>query len=445
MKFDRLKIYILILILLLIILRIYSEIEKRRKVFSQSRVSIPYQISESNNKCGFSTDEFFFTIPRCKDLVRGDGVILIGTLDRTTDNTLYNKKRLIIEEISKNNERNNSFKYWLEQYFVIRGYIWEKITHPILILLPHRSASVFLSMVLGRKEYLDEEVSRIFQDTGTTHLQVISGYNFTVLFAGLYQAVKNRAEKWVQAIFTLGVATVFVLLVGFSPSVIRAYLSLIAIVVSRFSLFRQYKASYFLIIVTLFLLFIHPAWIFDLSFQLTILATVGVVFISPVLLSHTSWLIQLEEGKNEGLYQISPIVTEGLVVGISALVPVLPILISTFRTVNLIGIVVTAVLGWLVSLITSVGFWVGFFAFFMYHYLPQELVQLILTISIYLPTELFFTFLKIASSIPYLTFSFTEVKWYWWVGWYGLLLLVVLISVCKKQKKLILEEEITLL
>lgn len=150
-----------------------------------------------------------------------------------------------------------------------------------LISEPH--ASLLVGILLGVQSTIPDDVLESFSATGTSHLLVISGWNISVIIVGitsllaLFHIPRKRA-----ALCSLPLIVLYVLLVGASPSVVRAAvmgsLSVVAILVDRES-----EAWTSLVFACAGMALLDPHVLWDIGFQLSALATAGLfAFARPI-------------------------------------------------------------------------------------------------------------------------------------------------------------------
>lgn len=145
------------------------------------------------------------------------------------------------------------------------------------------------SMVLGSKAVdLPYDIRDLFVRVGLAHALAASGFQ-TALILGLVLALsKGLSPEWqfgCGAVALIG----FVGLTGLQPSVLRAVImgfgALIGVATSR----KIKPLGSLLVAATLLLLF-NPVWIWDLGFELSFLATLGLVVTVPPLISKLDWM-----------------------------------------------------------------------------------------------------------------------------------------------------------
>ncbi|QER42354.1 hypothetical protein F1847_06200 [Thermodesulfobacterium sp. TA1] len=146
---------------------------------------------------------------------------------------------------------------------------------------------LFQALVLGVETNLPEEFKERLKDQGLYHLLAISGFNLAVMFGLVYNlsfwllrlTPVFRWEYPLQnlACFTaLPAAFVIVVFSGFCPSAYRAFVFLVIYVLSRL-FFRGTSGLMVLFLTAGLILLFQPYLIGNLSFQLSFLATLGLI------------------------------------------------------------------------------------------------------------------------------------------------------------------------
>lgn len=147
--------------------------------------------------------------------------------------------------------------------------------------IPSPEVDLGLGYLLGQKNSLPEQLTKALTITALTHIVVASGYNLTVL-ASAAQRLLNQFSRKIALFLALLLVFGFVLIVGFTPSMMRAGM------VSAIGLFLWYfgrrSHAYFLIIlVAAITVIISPANLLNLGWQLSFASFFGVLIMSPLL------------------------------------------------------------------------------------------------------------------------------------------------------------------
>ncbi len=193
---------------------------------------------------------------------------------------------------------------------------------PLTLLVPAPESALLLGIVLGERDGVPAALSRAFAASGTTHLLAISGFNMTLVATAVALGLRGRAGPVARAVMSVGAIVAYSLLVGLSPSVLRAALmsSVAALgVVSG----RRAATANALCAAVAAMLIADPAAVDDLGLQLSALATAGLV----------AWQAPLAAR----LHLLPSPIREGLATTIAATVPTLPVVAGAFGRVSLIS------------------------------------------------------------------------------------------------------------
>jgi len=137
-------------------------------------------------------------------------------------------------------------------------------------------------LVLGEKRGLSQEWYKAFQAVGMTHVIVLSGYNVALIFAWAL-ALASLMPFRVRYMFALCCVFVLVCVSGAEAPAVRAGI-LIAILAFANMCGRADDIGYFLMLAIVGMLLYNPFYlVFDLSFQLSVMATYGLVYGAPII------------------------------------------------------------------------------------------------------------------------------------------------------------------
>ena len=152
-------------------------------------------------------------------------------------------------------------------------------------LYPDPEASLLAGILLGVETGIPQEVQRAFADTGTAHIIAISGFNITIL-SGLFTVVfirlLGKGRRYLAAVLSAVAIALYTLLVGAGAAVVRAAimggLTLLARQIGR----RQQGLNSLGFVAALMTLH-NPHVLWDISFQLSFTATLGLVLYAEPL------------------------------------------------------------------------------------------------------------------------------------------------------------------
>ncbi len=202
--------------------------------------------------------------------------------------------------------------------------------------LPDPEASLLAGILLGIETGIPETVNRAFQDSGTSHIIAISGFNFAIV-AGLITALFSRLlGRWKGMLAAFVGIAVYALLAGANAAVIRAAvmgsLSVLALNLGR----RQLGVNTLLIVAGLMAL-ADPFVLWDVSFQLSFTATLGLVLYAQNL---QEWFLSLAArfAPPETLARLARPVSEYLLFTFAAQLTTLPVILYHFQRLSLVSL-----------------------------------------------------------------------------------------------------------
>lgn len=209
--------------------------------------------------------------------------------------------------------------------------------------LPSSEGGLLLGIVFGIKESLPKDLFDNLRITGTLHVVAASGMNVT-LVAGFISVFFGTFLSR-QIAFSLSIVGIlfYALLAGLEPSITRAtimgFLSFLALILGR-----QNWAILSLFFVGWLMLAINPRTLLDIGFQLSFLATLGLIAIKPILNSQ----LLLKDIRR---YQLGNDLTTTL----SAQIATLPILLANFGSYSLLSILTNTLVLWTIPLLMIIG------------------------------------------------------------------------------------------
>lgn len=211
--------------------------------------------------------------------------------------------------------------------------------------LPEPQASLLIGMLLGIKD-LSYELSNSLKRSGLIHIVVASGSNVT-LVASFFLYLSGFIKRKNALILSLLAIIFYTLMVGAQPPIIRAALmgglSYLAKIFGR----QSYQVLT-LILVAGAMLLCDPFYLFDLSFQLSFLATAGIILFAPILLK---FLRDWQRG-----------LAVAFATTVSAQLFVTPLIVSAFGQFSLFSLITNCLVYPMIGPIMILGFPLAVFA-----------------------------------------------------------------------------------
>jgi competence protein ComEC len=208
-------------------------------------------------------------------------------------------------------------------------------------IFPDPEASLLSGILLGVETGISDGVQEAFTRTGTSHIIAISGFNIAII-AGLFTLAFKRllGRWWGLAAAILGIF-LYTVLVGASPSVLRAA------IMGVFALFARQMGRRSgintLAITAALMAGITPNTLWDAGFQLSFAATLGLVlYAEPLQTWFTNLLsrrLPLATARN-----IASLAGSYLLFTLAAQVMTLPIIAYHFQRISLLSILVNPII-----------------------------------------------------------------------------------------------------
>jgi competence protein ComEC len=175
---------------------------------------------------------------------------------------------------------------------LIRGYLLAirvTLNESISRSFPAAEAGLGSGIILGEKALVSPEMTRALQVSGTTHIIALSGYNITIIL-GLFILVRNKWGRWANLLIPSGLIVLFVIMTGGAPSLVRAAIMGSLPLLARFLSRESDNFISILLSATLMAVFNPFLPLFDVGFQLSFVAFIGIVYVSPLIVRSLSAL-----------------------------------------------------------------------------------------------------------------------------------------------------------
>jgi competence protein ComEC len=193
-------------------------------------------------------------------------------------------------------------------------------------IVPEPEAALGAGILLGIRSGIAPEIDGAFADAGLTHVVAISGWNIAIVAAVVAAIVaplgRHGAGRWASAGIGVGAVAGYVVLSGAGPSVVRAALLAAAMLLVRLGGSRAHAASA-LCAAAGIMLVAAPAVLWDVGFQLSLLATGGLIWFGGGIEGRLRWL--------------PPLLREPIALTLAAQLTTLPVLLVNFERLSLVA------------------------------------------------------------------------------------------------------------
>jgi len=273
--------------------------------------------------------------------------------------TICNNPKIL--EIKKDVQGNIFMRKILSWKNIVQNQVGELWTEP--------EATLMGGILYGARAGFSDELKNNFNRAGITHIVAVSGYNVTIIaqwllvfFIGI--GLWRRQAFW-------GVVTMiilFVIFTGASSSVVRAGIMGILVLVAG-QLGKMSRIGNVLVLTAGAMVLLNPfILVWDTGFQLSFLATLGLVYVSPVLKqifesrvgvnNETPPLsLPLKEGETAKLDMFKIIFcNEVLISTLSAIIATLPFMLFTFGRISVVAPIANVLVLWIIPWLMLLGF-----------------------------------------------------------------------------------------
>lgn len=297
------------------------------------------------------------TAPMYPHVVYGDEVTVKGFLmlptnftsdvGRSFDYVSYLRKdkisfvvfRPTVERLSEGNAGT------FQQYLFRLKYIFLESVSQVI---PEPEVSLLGGLIVGAKQSLGENLLEDFRRVGLIHIVVLSGYNVTIVAEAVARTLLFMSPIYRAALSIFGIAS-FTLMTGASATIVRASIMASIVVTSRV-VGREFDVTRALLFAG-FVMVLHNPYvlIYDPSFQLSFIAMIGLVYVSPVCETWFSFVTQ-----RWGLRSL-------VAATVSTQIFVLPLLLYMVGSVSLVALPVNFLVLLCIPLTMLLGFITGMF------------------------------------------------------------------------------------
>ncbi|MBI3954480.1 ComEC/Rec2 family competence protein [Candidatus Collierbacteria bacterium] len=334
-----------ILLVVLFILRLVPNWIEGVRVKKESAVKITGKVDIHNQSisiCRGTIGNYWFELTDNCRFSQGETISLVGRVRQKVTDRLLGRFWLDVGAfipIEKKGIAVEKEEVGVGRIFLA---IREKMSLVFKRILPEPEASLTAGIVLGIKSGLNTELYQNLIKTGTVHVVVASGYNVLVV-GGMVLAVSlfwfKRRQATVAAILGM---LFYGSLAGWQPPVTRAVLMGATLFLSL--AWGRANSGWWSLTLSVFLmLWLDPLMLVNISFQLSVAASVGLLILSPKLEralpavlapSFSAWLTTLPViwWHFERVSWIAPLVN-------SLIAPLVPLLMTTGGVMLILGIV----------------------------------------------------------------------------------------------------------
>jgi competence protein ComEC len=250
--------------------------------------------------------------------------------------------------------------------WIFRMILWCKraVARKIEQLWPEPQSGFMAGILYGSRAGLPEKIMENFSRTGVTHIIAVSGSNISIIAVNLMSiciivGMYRRKAFWLM----VGLIILFVIFTGASASVVRAgIMGIIALIAERVG--RPSRMTNVLVATATGMAIFNPfILLWDAGFQLSFLATIGLVYISP-LLKASAMKLRIPK------WSFLQVTMENLITTLAAIIATTPLILYQFGRFSVVAPLVNILILWIIPYLMLCGF-LALIAGFIYMPLGQ--------------------------------------------------------------------------
>ncbi|HET6445925.1 MAG TPA: DNA internalization-related competence protein ComEC/Rec2 [candidate division Zixibacteria bacterium] len=267
--------------------------------------------------------------------LRMSGQIITPEEDLDFDYRAYLARRGIYSQMSWPDIQMLEVEQGNPVYHAIYGFK-ERAQSTIHRILPDPQAALLSGILLGNDDEIPAELEEQFRISGLSHIIAISGFNIAIL-AGVLLAISRPflGPRW-SAWFVLAGLAFYTVLVGADAAVVRAAIMGALFVIAARLMGRPTFAPAGLFTAAIVMTAINPNILWDIGFQLSFAATLGLMlYVGPA----SEWSLNRLQPKigSENARKLSRMLAEILFATLAATLITLPIILYHFGQLSLIS------------------------------------------------------------------------------------------------------------
>lgn len=196
----------------------------------------------------------------------------------------------------------------------------------IAVAVPEPESALLAGLLLGEKRGLGDKLTELFRRAGLVHIIVLSGYNIALIINTVRMLASMLLPR-IGALFVSAIAAlVFMLMTGASETAIRATFMALVVLMAQ-ALHRPADGLRILGIVAATMAVWNPYLVlYDLSYQLSVTATFGLIVFSKKIQHYFAFL------RSKPLSEI-------VATTLATQIAVLPLLIFSIGQVSIISLI----------------------------------------------------------------------------------------------------------
>ena len=254
-------------------------------------------------------------------------------------------------------------------------------------LLPQRTSGLMIGILIGDVSDISDEVSKNFKDCNLSHMLAVSGSHISYIMIGL-NLVLNKKIFGIRncKIITIFVIIIFMMLTNMTPSVVRA--GICSIIVILASLIHRKQDTYTSIaFAILYTLVQNPYSLYNIGMQLSYAGTISIIIFYQE--------IKIKKKEKTIIDKIKNYILDSILLTLSANILIIPLTIYNFNIISLNFVLANLLAGPIMAITTILGLFISIISLIVF---PLSKI-LIIPLNFLLETLLLIT--EKVSKIPF--------------------------------------------
>lgn len=210
----------------------------------------------------------------------------------------------------------------------------EKLTDALVSVLNADEGGLLAGVCFGDRSRVADHVADVFRASGLSHLLSVSGLHMSVIAAGMILLMRTlRVKQRIGNVITAVVIVLFMWIVEFTPSVTRAGIMYLTLIIGQMFRYRSDSLNSLGLALTLILV-ISPSSLYDVGLWLSFAAVVGILCVTP----------RIKTALCRPFENLPPVcavparwVINSISISVGCTLPVMPLLLTVFGEISLVS------------------------------------------------------------------------------------------------------------
>ena len=217
----------------------------------------------------------------------------------------------------------------------------DAVRKTIVRMMPMPESALLNGVLIGDDNAIPDTLNNAFRRTGTSHIVAISGFNVSIVVGIVVWLLSRLVNPRPAALIALPAIALYTIFVGATPSVLRAAF-MASIGLFGLLLWRRGAVLNTLCAAAVIMLLGEPNVLFDVGFQLSFMATLGLVLYADRISEPVHAWVEARVA-NQRARRVIALVLDGVLMTTAAQITTLPLIVVTYDQLSLVSLLTNAV------------------------------------------------------------------------------------------------------